>query len=160
MGIPIIGDIIDAVGDVVSEVVVDKDKRDELRVRLEELKHQEVLGQLEINKEEAKHGSIFVAGWRPFIGWVGGVGFAMQAVILPVLAAFGRPVDLETGPLLFVLGGLLGIGQLTRSVEKVKKVSTNDFTDIPREKKGEPKNILPPIYLSNDPLPEDAPWTK
>src|SRR3546814_16111510 len=76
MAIPIIGDIINAVKDVVSEVVVEKDKKNELNVRLQELEdkanerlHEEVMAQSEVNKVEAAHPSIFVAGWRPFIGW-------------------------------------------------------------------------------------------
>ena len=42
-------------------------------------------GQLEINKEEAKSGSIFIAGWRPAIGWIGVFAMAYQFVLYPFL---------------------------------------------------------------------------
>ena len=85
--------------------------------------------QIDINKLEAASPSVFVAGWRPFIGWVCGSAFAMHYLLLPLanwlLGAFGRPpvavaFDMET--LLTVLGGMLGLGAL-RTVEKVQKVT-------------------------------------
>ena len=42
-------------------------------------------GQIEINEAEAQHGSVFVAGWRPFIGWVGGLALAYQFLLYPIL---------------------------------------------------------------------------
>ena len=93
MGIPIIGDIIGAVKDIVGEVVVDKDKKNELNFKLQELAdraderiHHEVLAQIEVNKVEASSGSLFVAGWRPFVGWIGGVGLAYSAIIQTYLS--------------------------------------------------------------------------
>ncbi len=85
--------------------------------------------QVDINKLEALSPSVFVAGWRPFIGWVRGSAFAMHYLLLPLanwlLGAFGRPpvavvFDMET--LLTVLGGMLGLGAL-RTVEKIQKVT-------------------------------------
>ncbi|MFA7278779.1 MAG: holin family protein [Sterolibacterium sp.] len=87
-------------------------------------------GQLEINKIEAGNESLFVAGWRPFIGWVCGAAFAYNLVIQPflmfVLAACGEPIiglpELDTDLLGWALGGMLGLGTM-RSVEKVKGVT-------------------------------------
>ena len=85
MKIPILGDIISSVKDLVSEVIVDKDKKNELMVRLQDLEdkaderfHQELMGQIEVNKIEAAHPSIFVAGWRPAIGWISAAGIGWQ----------------------------------------------------------------------------------
>ena len=86
---------------------------------------QRVLGQLEINAKEAASPSVFVAGWRPAIGWCCGAGFLWATIGHPLMswlaAAKGWPappeVDNET--LMYVLGGLLGLGTL-RSVEKIK----------------------------------------
>jgi hypothetical protein len=82
--------------------------------------------QTEINKAEAQHRSIFVAGWRPFIGWTCGVAFAYHFVVMPVtvfaMNAFGKFIDLPVFPmetLITVLMGLLGLGGL-RSYEKMK----------------------------------------
>ncbi len=44
-----------------------------------------VKGQLAINSNEAKHTSMFVAGWRPFIGWIGGLALAYQFLLYPLL---------------------------------------------------------------------------
>jgi hypothetical protein len=87
-----------------------------------------ILGQLEINAKEAAHPSIFVAGWRPFVGWTCGVGLAYQAIFYNLLqwvaVAKGWPLppapDTET--LLYILGGLLGLGTL-RTYEKKSGVT-------------------------------------
>jgi len=87
-----------------------------------------VQGQLEINKVEASHGSIFVAGWRPAIGWVCGFALAWNFVIQPLLlwGAWIFPdiaPDISTAPkldtdeLMTVLLGMLGLGGL-RTYEK------------------------------------------
>lgn len=137
MGIPIIGDVINAVKDIVSEVVVDKDKKNELNVRLQELEdkanqraHEEALAQIDVNKTEATSGSLFVAGWRPFVGWAGGAGLVYSTIVEPLVSWVAR-ISGYTGEfpvinnelLLYVLGGMLGIGGL-RTIEKIKGVST------------------------------------
>ncbi len=87
-----------------------------------------VQGQLDINKQEAQHGSIFVAGWRPFIGWVCGMALVWNFIVQPLLLwiAWMFPemgIDmstapkLDTGELMTVLLGMLGLGGL-RTYEK------------------------------------------
>jgi hypothetical protein len=84
-----------------------------------------VQGQLEINKVEAQHGSIFVAGWRPAIGWICGSALGWNFIIQPIItwAAFISGVDmadaprLDTGELTTILLGMLGLGGL-RTYEK------------------------------------------
>lgn len=89
--------------------------------------------QAEINKIEAQHQSIFVAGWRPFIGWVCGFGIAWSFVIEPLLTWIAVTFDvteldnlpaLDTGPLMSLVLAMLGIGGL-RTLEKVKGVARN-----------------------------------
>lgn len=88
----------------------------------------QVIAQLEINAREAAHPSVFVAGWRPFFGWMGGVGFLYAVVIQPLLtwwgANHGMPAapELDTELLMIVVTGMLGIGGL-RTYEKHKGVS-------------------------------------
>lgn len=87
-------------------------------------------GQLTVNVEEAKSASLFVAGWRPFVGWVCGTGFAIQ-VLGPLLtwitALFGHktdfpPLDFSVmGPTLATLLGVAGM----RTYEKFKGVEGN-----------------------------------
>lgn len=88
-----------------------------------------VIGQLEINAKEAAHPSIFVAGGRPFIMWICGVGFAYAAIFQPLLtwlsAIKGWPVppDVNAEVLMYVLGGVLGLGSF-RTFEKTKGVAS------------------------------------
>lgn len=82
--------------------------------------------QTDINKVEAANTSIFVSGWRPFIGWVCGVAFGYHFIIQPLLAFSiantGGDVKLpqfDMDALFTVLMGMLGLGSL-RTIEKIK----------------------------------------
>lgn len=85
--------------------------------------------QVSIDVEEARSNSIFVAGWRPFIGWTCGVAFAYKFVAQPLLifglVASGSGIDWHTLPTLDatemtpVLFGMLGLGGM-RTFEKIK----------------------------------------
>jgi hypothetical protein len=86
-------------------------------------------GQLAINKEEAANPNVFVSGWRPFIGWVCGSGFAIQFVIGPMAewgsALYGNPVkfpQMDVGTMMPLLLGMLGLGTL-RTAEKINGVA-------------------------------------
>lgn len=88
-----------------------------------------VQSQLEVNKTEAASPSVFVAGWRPFIGWVCGAACAWNWIGLPVakagLALAGVALDIAPASLtemMPVLLGLLGLGAL-RTTEKIKGVA-------------------------------------
>lgn len=83
-----------------------------------------IQGQLDINREEAKSLNWFVAGWRPYIGWICGTGLGYQFLIYPILIAFlPKIVQLDMGTLLTLLLGMLGLGGL-RSFEKIKGVNS------------------------------------
>lgn len=84
--------------------------------------------QTDVNKAEASSPSIFVAGWRPFVGWVCGVGFGVQFVIGPLAtwaaSLFGRSIvfpSLDMSTLSPLLMGMLGLGAM-RTYEKVSGV--------------------------------------
>lgn len=85
--------------------------------------------QTEINKAEAGHGSLFVAGWRPFIGWVCGAAFAYHFVLQPLLAFLiantggsAALPDFDMEELTTVLMGMLGLGGM-RTIEKIRKAA-------------------------------------
>jgi hypothetical protein len=89
----------------------------------------QITGQLEINREEAKSTSLFVAGWRPFIGWVCGTACAWNWIGLKIAlfatAYFGKELHLapaDLSEMMPVLLGMLGIGGL-RTIEKIKGVA-------------------------------------
>lgn len=88
-----------------------------------------IVGQLEINKTEAASASVFVSGWRPFIGWVCGAACAWNwiglKIALFVAAYFNHPVTLapaDLSEMTPVLMGMLGIGAM-RTIEKLNGVA-------------------------------------
>lgn len=99
-----------------------------------------ITAQLDVNKAEAQHKSIFVAGWRPWIGWVGGVAMAYQFVLYPLLLwvwalwgpvhGDGTPIEpppvINTDALWTVITGMLGIGAM-RSFDKSKGIATDSI---------------------------------
>tara|TARA_R110000803_G_C11905707_1_gene312611 strand:+ start:493 stop:933 length:441 start_codon:yes stop_codon:yes gene_type:complete len=91
-----------------------------------------VQGQLGINKVEAAHPSIFVAGWRPFVGWVGGLSLAYVGILEPIMRFFalmlgytGEFPVIETEGTITILIGMLGIGT-QRSFDKAKGTHTSN----------------------------------
>lgn len=120
-------------GEVLDRVVPDKQAaetaRRELEVKLLEAASQQAGQQAAINQVEAANPSVFVAGWRPFIGWVCGAGLAWAFIVVPllswVLAVTGSvaviPV-LQVEYLLELVVAMLGLGAL-RSFEKLKGVA-------------------------------------
>ena len=87
-------------------------------------------GQLEINKAEAQSRSIFVAGWRPFIGWTCGIAMFWHFVGVPITMFFVSWFSMEIAELpqfdmnslMTVLLGMLGLGGL-RTFEKTKGIT-------------------------------------
>jgi hypothetical protein len=79
--------------------------------------------QTKINEIEAGHRSIFVAGWRPFIGWICGIALAYNFIIRDLFIWILKPADippaLQMEHLMTVLLGMLGLGGL-RTYEKIK----------------------------------------
>ena len=90
----------------------------EIATMAEKHAHEEAKMQMEVNKQEAAHKSLFVAGWRPGMGWVCVLGFAMNYLVFPFTDV--PPLDVST--MMPVLLGMLGLGGM-RTTEKVKKVS-------------------------------------
>lgn len=191
MAIPILGGILDeifgSVKDVVSEVVVDKDKRNQINADLQRMQleyrdkaeqrvHEQLISQTEINKVEAGHSSIFVAGWRPAAGWASVAGLVYATLLEPLSSWSARVVFKYSGPfpeidptlLIFVLGGMLGIGAM-RSYEKVRGVSTDVIADNAAASRNVPHRRtdgIPVEQINMDPktgrirTPENAPWHK
>lgn len=130
----LIPQLLPAVTDIVGRFLPeDKEKKAaaerEIQAKLTEHLAKIDIAQLEINKQEAAHRSVFVAGWRPFIGWTCGVALAytyvLQPVLIFILAQTGHLVQLPTmnlGEMMPVLMGMLGLGGL-RTYEKFKGVS-------------------------------------
>lgn len=86
--------------------------------------------QTDINKVEAGATSLFIAGWRPYVGWICGTALGFDCILRPLVnwiaVLAGHPVNLPTlnDPLLqSTLGGILGLGQILRTYEKKQGVA-------------------------------------
>lgn len=120
--------LVGSVSALLSRVIPDKSERDKLAHEIatiaEKQSHEQIMAQLNVNKIEAAHKSLYVAGWRPFIGWSCGIAMAFNFIGLPLINTFSvlydtplelPPLDLEV--MMPVLLGMLGLGGM-RSFEK------------------------------------------
>jgi hypothetical protein len=140
MPIPILGDIITQIGGIVSKVVPDADKKMDIALEFAKLadladqrETQLIEGQIDINKTEAASGNIFVAGWRPFIGWTGGVALGWTWIVAPLLqwtlSLFHQKVGmpaLNANEIYPIIMAMLGLGTM-RTVEKVTGVASGQL---------------------------------
>ena len=116
-------------GKVLDKFVQDKDLKAKLDHELNMAFHEANLAQVEVNKVEAASQNMFVAGWRPFVGWTCGVALLYHFLLLPllhfILRATGNEVELpefDFSHLSTILMGMLGLGSL-RTYEKLRGVS-------------------------------------
>ena len=126
--------LIGPVSSLLDKFIEDKDEKaalaHEIATMAERHAQERAMAQADVNKQEAQHRNIWVAGWRPFIGWVCGVALAWHFVLAPVVlfVAAWADVQLPTLPafdmdsLMTVLLGMLGLGGL-RTFEKHKGLS-------------------------------------
>ena len=131
-----IGAIIDSVGKVASDLITTDKERIELELEGKRIDQATDLAQMEINKTEAQNQNLFVAGWRPAIGWVGAAAMAYQFLLYPLLVwswtwmqaeqivpqEVKPPPMLDTEALWVILSGMLGIAGM-RSFEKTRGVA-------------------------------------
>lgn len=96
----------------------------QLQSKLQDQFNSQLQAQMDVNKQEAASSKMFVAGWRPFIGWVCGTGLLIQFMVNPIftwIAALAKhPVvfpSLDLGTLITLLFGMLGLGAM-RTYEK------------------------------------------
>jgi hypothetical protein len=118
---------------LLDKIIPDKDAREKAQAELlkaaQEQDFQLALGQIKVNEAEAQNSNLFVAGWRPAVGWICVVGLAYNFVIYPLLlwvvAATGaefKPPSLLSDALMELVLGMLGLGVL-RTAEKWKGVA-------------------------------------
>ena len=129
----IIASLIQPVTGLLDKFIEDKDQKaklaHEIATMASKQAHEEVLAQLEVNKAEAGSHSMFVAGWRPAIGWICGLAMFCNYLLFP-LVNFASNITghdvviplIDISTMMPVLLGMLGLGGL-RTVEKVQKVN-------------------------------------
>ena len=125
--------ILDVGKALIDKLLPDPKAKAEALQKLEELRQNGdlaiIAGQNDINKLEAANPSLFVSGWRPFVGWVCGSALAFQLVLGPMIVwgaeMIHRPINppvMQTELLTTLLIGMLGLGGM-RTVEKLQGVS-------------------------------------
>jgi len=116
----------EGVANIIDQFVETDDEKRAAEVIKAKMMMKPSLAQIELNKIEAGHRSIFVAGWRPFIGWVCGFALLWHFIIYDLLNwttvnFFPHVTELPklsgTETLVTVLLSLLGLGAM-RTAEK------------------------------------------
>ena len=118
---------IEALGNLFDRLFTSDEERAQAQAVLMRLAQNPGALQVELNKIEAAHRSIFVAGWRPFIGWICGVALAWHFLGHPLAqwasAVWATPPAvpplLDDSNLMELVLALLGLSGL-RTFEKVQ----------------------------------------
>jgi roadblock/LC7 domain-containing protein len=125
--------LLPALGTLIDRLIPDRAAAEKAKAEMEQqlvtAANAAAMAQVEVNKIEAAHSSVYVAGWRPFIGWVCGAGLAWAFVLAPVaswaLVMLGIRAELpaiQFDHLFELVLAMLGIGGL-RTFEKLRGVA-------------------------------------
>ena len=119
------------VGKVIDKIFPDKEAADKAKLELLKMQQagefkeleaelQKAQMQVNVNVEEAKSFSNFRGGWRPFVGWVCGLGLLYSVLLQPLITAMIQTFvpgyaqykmpNVETEVLMTLLLGMLGLG--------------------------------------------------
>jgi len=135
--LPLIGAITETLGSIfglVDKMIPDKDKaiqlKHDIQMKVLDLQSRVQTGQIDINKIEASHRSIFVAGWRPAIGWICAlalgwhfIGYDLAVWIANIFSVdITMPTLVGTDNLIEMVLAMLGLAGF-RTYEKYKGVS-------------------------------------
>ena len=125
----ILNSLIKPITSLLDKVIEDKDIKNniafELATMAERYAQELSKGQLEVNKVEAAHNSLFVSGWRPAIGWICGLALLYSTILAPILGIWFTVPPVDSSLLTSVLMGMLGLGAM-RSYEKKNNVARNN----------------------------------
>lgn len=129
----LISSLVAPVSGLLDKFIEDKDQRallaHEIATLAEKQANEQAVAQIELNKVEAAHQSMFVAGWRPAVGWVCALAMLLNFILIPFInlgmefAGASIRLDLiEMDTMMPVLLGMLGLGGM-RSYEKARNVA-------------------------------------
>jgi hypothetical protein len=118
---------------LLDKIIPDKDAREKAHSELlraaQDQDFQLALAQVKVNEAEVQNSSIFVAGWRPAVGWVCVAGLCYNFVVYPVMLWMVASLQVQFTPppllhdaLMELVLGMLGLGAL-RTLEKFKGVA-------------------------------------
>ena len=111
---------IDAIGNAIDKIFTTDEERMAGQAILNKIALQPSILNAELNKVEAQHRSVFVAGWRPAVGWICALGIAFAFIVNPLLERFygGPPINVPLDMILELVLAMLGMGAL-RTFEKL-----------------------------------------
>jgi hypothetical protein len=127
-----IGGLISGIGSAAKDIraaitgksVIDPAAQAELEMKLAQIEQDGLNAQAKVNEIEAGNKSLFVSGWRPFIGWVCGISIASNFLVRPYLVSFGLQIpELDVSMLYPLIFGMLGVVG-ARTAEKFKGVAS------------------------------------
>ena len=125
----ILNSLVQPITSLLDKVIEDKDTKNNIAFELATMaeRHAQELskGQLEVNKVEAAHKSLFVSGWRPAIGWICGLALLYSTILAPILGIWFIVPPVDSSLLTSVLMGMLGLGAM-RSYEKKNNVARDN----------------------------------
>ncbi len=114
---------------VVDELHTSEEEKLDKKILMQRLQQKLAEKQLDVNAKEASHRSVFVAGWRPAIGWCGALALFFAFILSPCIEWYAKfsgmdivPPAIETGPLLAIVTSMLGVAGM-RSFEKAKGIA-------------------------------------
>ena len=128
---PPIAALLPFIGDILDRVLPDDKSKEQAKLEMAKMALESRtielnairdvdVAQAQVNAAEAST-DLFRGGWRPFIGWVSGVGLAYQFVVYPMLNGYyPQLTPLDTESLMWLITGMLGLGAY-RTFEKVKR---------------------------------------
>jgi len=122
----ILSSLIGPVTGLLDKFIEDKDQKNALAHEISTMAERHALeiakGQLEVNKVEAAHKNLFVAGWRPAVGWSCCFALVYSTILSPIISIWFTVPAVDSSLLTTVLMGMLGLGAM-RTVEKTKNVA-------------------------------------
>lgn len=172
-----VDEIIKQVGETARQVLPNNESKREFQIKLEELRdrlaqreHEEIMAQSETNKIEAAHASIFVAGWRPAIGWTCAIGCVWNFGLAPALMTFGlKPGMLPIEHLMALTAAMLGVSgirsfDLLKGVARDSLVGSRNAAPVSMAVRAEKYGLDGQQVLDDQttPVPDDrsAPWNR
>ena len=123
------GGALATISKVVDELHTSEEEKLDKKILMQRLQQKLAEKQLDVNAKEASHRSVFVAGWRPAIGWCGAMALFFAFILIPCIEWYAKfsgidivPPAIETGPLLAIVTSMLGVAGM-RSFEKAKGIA-------------------------------------
>ena len=120
------GGALKQITNVIDELHTSEEEKLDKKILMQRIQQKLAEKQLDVNAKEATHRSVFVAGWRPAIGWCGAGALFFEFILSPCIEWYAKfsgldltAPEIQSGPLLAIVTSMLGVAGM-RSFEKAK----------------------------------------